>query len=84
MKKALIILIVAFSSCTIHYSMGMTEADFLKRNKGMGIRLEEQTPSRTVYKSCSSVDCYFFYFSHGTLYSIDKGVSRPDVIIQTR
>jgi hypothetical protein len=71
-------------SCTVYYQMGQSEYEFVNSNRGKGLQVEEQSPYRTVYKSCNGYGsaCTFFYFYNNKLVRVDRGVREPDIIIE--
>lgn len=86
MKKLLVILLLAIlsSGCSVYWGIGMSQEEFLNRNRGLGIESVEANGNRTVYRFCNNYECWFYYFSNGTMYAMDKGEAAPDIIIQSK
>lgn len=67
------------------YSIGMSEKDFLKQNRGA--ELVQANAQQNVYRITRVVATWnpgvkFYYFTNGELTRIDLGVRQPDVLIQ--
>lgn len=85
MKKFLIIALIALSSCsTARFTMGMSEQDFLKQNRGATL-VEARGNAVAIYRlhthNGRGVDTKFFYFSKGFLIGVDHGTPAPDIKI---
>lgn len=84
MKKLILIAMLALASCTTaHYAIGMSESEFLRMNKSASA--ETQSVSYSVYRlhyhTGRGEGTQFFYFQDGVLVKVDKGVRKPDIII---
>lgn len=73
------------SGCApVQWGIGMSENDFLQRNKGKGVKVAEATTYRTVYQKCQGWNCAYYYFQNGYLIQADNGTTQPDIVIQNR
>ncbi|GEM_PF-3090186 len=83
MRRLIIITIIFLSSCRVHCDLGMSEYEFIKRNKGK-VHVEEASQNYKVFRSGLGYNTYFYYFTNGHLTRVDRGEYVPNIIIQNR
>lgn len=82
-------LIMSIAGCKApKFFLGMTEQDFLSKNRGVKL-LETADDGISVYKKTNypfgaPPDVTFFHFVNGKLGKVDKGIRRPDVLIENK
>lgn len=69
----------------VNANLGMNEADFVKKNVGEQIVNMNAGSDLVVYRMYSGTAAgnLYYYFKAGKLISINEGVSKSEIIIQT-
>lgn len=78
------LLFLASCSTTVHYSIGMTESEFIQKNRKV-VTLREKTLNSSVYlQGDGTQGSWFYYFTNGILTELNQGVRQSDYIFETR
>ncbi|MEN5086605.1 hypothetical protein ABE426_09060 [Sphingobacterium faecium] len=81
-----IILLLLVSSCSkkVYYSLGMSENDFLIKNR-KAVSLYKKSLNSSTYLQGDGYDgSWFYYFNNGILTELNQGQRQSDFILENR